>query len=101
MKTKQKSALNYDYNQELNQTLFFFNILMGDVNNPVGTAGVGINPAAMVEEFKQRKITPNSRLWMVDAQGRILIAQTEEEIGKSLDAIVPQDVAGKPDWFKR
>jgi len=95
MKTKQKSALNYDYNQELNQTLFFFNILMGDVNNPVGTAGVGINPAAMVEEFKQRKITPNSRLWMVDAQGKILIAQTEEEIGKSLDAIVPQDVAGK------
>jgi methyl-accepting chemotaxis protein len=95
MKTKQKSALNYDYNQELNQTLFFFNILMGDVNNPVGTAGVGINPAAMVEEFKQRKITPNSRLWMVDAQGKVLIAQTEEEIGKSLGAIIPQDIAGK------
>ena len=95
MKTKQKSALNYDYNQELNQTLFFFNILMGDVNNPVGTAGVGINPAAMVEEFKQRKITPNSRLWMVDAQGKVLIAQTEEEIGKSLGVIIPQNIAGK------
>ena len=95
MKSKRKSTLNYDYNAEMKQTLFFFNIIMGDINNPEGTAGVGINPAALVDEFKQRKITPGSRLWMIDGQGKILISQTQEEMGKELSASIPQEIVDK------
>ena len=95
MKSKRKSTLNYDYNAEMKQTLFFFNIIMGDINNPEGTAGVGINPAALVDEFKQRKITPGSRLWMIDGQGKILISQTQEEMGKELSSSIARDIVDK------
>lgn len=36
MKSGKKAVLNYDYNGELDQTLFFFNVLMGTPSNPLG-----------------------------------------------------------------
>lgn len=95
MKSQRKTTLNYDYNNQRNQTLFFFDILMGDVNKPVGVAGVGINPEALVTDFKERRITPNSRLWMVDGKGKILIAQNKEEIDKELSIIIPKELVDK------
>lgn len=95
MKSQRKTTLNYDYNNQRNQTLFFFDILMGDVNKPVGIAGVGLNPEALVTDFKERRITPNSRLWMVDGKGKILIAQNKEEIDKDLSIIIPKELVDK------
>lgn len=95
MKSQRKTTLNYDYNNQRNQTLFFFDILMGDVNKPVGIAGVGMNPEALVTDFKERRITPNSRLWMVDGKGKILIAQNKEEIDKELSTIIPGEIVDK------
>lgn len=90
MKAGNKAVLNYDYNAELDQTLFFFNVLMGTPSNPLGTAGVGLNPELLVEEFRKRSITPNSELWIVDGSGNILIAQEKEFINKNLRDFVPQ-----------
>lgn len=95
IKAGKKVVLNFDYNQELNQTLFFFNVLMGTPSNPLGTAGVGMNPESMVKEFKSRKLTENSRLWLIDGQGKIQIAASTDEIGKSISNYIPQDISQK------
>ena len=89
MRMRKEIVLNFDYNQELDQTLFFFNALMGTVSNPIGTAGIGLNPDTFVKEFMERKITPSSKLWLLDENGVIQISQDKEEINKSIKTIVP------------
>lgn len=95
MQTKQKMSLNFDYNKELNQTLLFVNIIMGDLDNPTGTAGVGINPEVIVEEFQKRQLTPNSRLWLIDQTGKINMAQNTEEMEKYLTDFLPEQLVGE------
>ncbi|MBI9063719.1 MAG: methyl-accepting chemotaxis protein [Marinilabiliaceae bacterium] len=92
MQSKQKVSLNFDYNKELNQTLLFVNIMMGDVDHPSGSAGVGLNPQVLVEEFQNRQLTSNSRLWLIDNKGKIDMAQNIEEIDKPLSDYLPQSM---------
>lgn len=92
MKEGKKIVLNFDYNSELNQTLFFFNALMGSTSNPLGTAGVGINPDNLIKELTKRKITENSKLWIIDNSGVIQISSTKEEINKNISAILPSEL---------
>jgi hypothetical protein len=44
LRSGKKIDINYDYNSELDETFFFYNVLMGDTSNPVGVAGIAINP---------------------------------------------------------
>lgn len=92
IKEGKKIALNFDYNSELNQTLFFFNALMGTPNQPLGTAGVGMNPDNLIKELTKRKITDNSKLWIIDNTGAIQISASKEEINKNISAILPADL---------
>ncbi|PWE01022.1 methyl-accepting chemotaxis protein [Marinilabilia rubra] len=87
-----KKSLNYDYNAELDQTFFFYNILMGNPSNPSGVAGLSLNPTVVVEAFNSRKITPNSKMWMVDEVGKILISGDESQINMNIDAILEKGV---------
>jgi len=89
MKSGEKISLNFDYNQELDQTLLFVNVLMGSTTSPVGTAGVGLNPEELVKEFQSRKLTKNSELWLIDANGTIQMAQNTEQINQPLKSYVP------------
>lgn len=89
MKEGKKIALNFDYNSELNQTLFFFNALMGTSSQPLGTAGVGMNPDNLIKELTKKKITDNSKLWIIDNSGAIQISATKEEINKNISTILP------------
>ncbi len=95
IKSRKKAVLNYDYNSELDQTLFFFNILMGTSAEPLGTAGVGLNPEKLIDEFRKRNITPSSALWIVDNVGNILIAQDKKYITTNLSVYMPQDVVAQ------
>ncbi|MCU4162825.1 methyl-accepting chemotaxis protein [Carboxylicivirga caseinilyticus] len=89
---KEKVALNFDYNQELDQTLLFINVLMGDGSNPVGTTGVGLNPEILVKEFQNRKLTANSDLWMIDSNGKVVMAQHTEEVNSSINEFLPESI---------
>lgn len=93
MKKQKKIALNFDYNEELKQTLFFFNALMGTASNPLGTAGVGINPDNFVKEFNARKLTENSRLWLIDKEGKVQISAVTDEIGKDISSLLTNDIS--------
>jgi methyl-accepting chemotaxis protein len=86
-------ALNFDYNESLNQTLFFFNVLMGSTANPQGVAGVGMNPDNMIKEFMSKKITENSHLWIINSEGEVQISADKGEIGKQLSNLIPREIA--------
>lgn len=95
IKEGKKIALNFDYNSELNQTLFFFNALMGTFSQPLGTAGVGMNPDNLIKELTKRKITDNSKLWIIDNSGVVQISATKEEINKNISTILPADLVNQ------
>jgi methyl-accepting chemotaxis protein len=88
-------ALNFDYNESLNQTLFFFNVLMGSTANPQGVAGVGMNPDNMIKEFMSKKITENSHLWIINSEGEVQISADKGEIGKQLSNLIPREIANQ------
>ncbi|WP_291859685.1 methyl-accepting chemotaxis protein [Marinilabilia sp.] len=90
IKSGQKSALSYDYNAELDQTLFFYNVLMGNPESPIGVAGVSVNPSEIISAFNERQITDNSRMWMVDNTGKILISGSEDEINMNINTILEE-----------
>lgn len=95
LKSGKKSELNYDYNPSLNQTLFFFNIVMGDTSNPLGIAGVGVDPGNLISQFANRKITPNSKIWMVDENGKVIIAEDVSLINGNLVEIMDAGLVGQ------
>ncbi|MGM0375380.1 MAG: methyl-accepting chemotaxis protein [Bacteroidota bacterium] len=92
MESGEKKALNYDYNSELDQTLFFYNVLIGDPADPLGVAGVSINPTEIVQVFNERKITAGSEMWVVDENGKILISGEEEEINMQLSKLTEKQI---------
>lgn len=90
-----ETVLNFDYNEERNQTLLFVNVLMGELENPRGIAGVGLNPDVLVDEFRKRKLTENSQLWLIDAEGKIVMAQDTSQINAQLSEFLPEQIIGQ------
>ncbi|MCT4646936.1 MAG: methyl-accepting chemotaxis protein [Carboxylicivirga sp.] len=98
IKSGQRISTTFDYNKELDQTGFFINVIMGDVNNPLGVAGVGINPTDLVHELNTKKFSENSLMCVVDGNGNIKLAQDIDDISKNLSDIFDsnvQDVVNK------
>jgi signal transduction histidine kinase len=79
-----KCDLNFDFNKELGKSILFVNVLMGDPNDPVGVAGVGIDPMLLINEFQNYKLTTNSRVWLIDAKGMVKMSENLTEIHHSL-----------------
>jgi len=92
LSSKRKSTLNFDYNNELNETILFVNVLMGDASNPIGVAGVGIDPSVLIEQFKNDKNTKNSFLWLIDKSGKIIMSEHIEEINQPLNEILDKNI---------
>lgn len=83
-----KIILDMNYNPELDQTLFFTDILMGDPNNPLGMAGVGVNPKKIINNFTE-SAGINNRLWLFNKQGVIQISDNKNDINKNLKNLLP------------
>ncbi|WP_430814152.1 methyl-accepting chemotaxis protein [Carboxylicivirga sp. RSCT41] len=88
LKSKQRVQSNLDYNRELDQTALFINVIMGDIEQPLGVAGVGINIDQLVNDLTQRKFSENSMLWVIDNHGTVKLSQNDEDINKTLNDIV-------------
>lgn len=82
--------INFDYNKELDKTFLFVNAQMENNGSFLGSAGVGINPDKLVEELRTKKITPNSKLWLINEKGNIKISQFTEEINSDLQEFIPK-----------
>lgn len=92
MKAKQKIVVIHGYSTEMKKSLLFVDVLMGNINNPVGIAGVSMNATKILAKLKEKKISPNSRLWLIDPKGKIIFSAVEEEIKTSLGNVLPKKV---------
>ncbi len=92
IKSKTKTSLNFDYNRELNRSILFINVLMGDINDPIGVAGVGITPSILAEEFNIHKTSENSKIWLVDSLGKIIMSENVNEVNYPISRHLPRDI---------
>lgn len=92
LENKKKRYLNFDYNRELNRAVLFVNVLMGDVEQAVGVAGVGIDPSVLISDFERHKLTANSRVWLVDAQGVVNMSEDIIDVNQPLHNLLPDEI---------
>lgn len=83
-------TLDFDYNRELDKTLAFINVKIEHNGNFLGVAALGIEPDIVLKDFDNRKITPNSQLWLVDNYGVVQMAQNKKDIKRKLSDIIPK-----------
>lgn len=73
-----------DYNKERKDTFVFINVLIGDINKPLGVTGVGLSLKDISEEFKSYKFGQHSNLWLIDGKGNIYLSDNIDQIGKNV-----------------
>jgi len=92
LESKIKTTIDFDYNKEIDLFLVFVDVIMGDVNKPLGIAGVGLDPSVLINEFRDNKISDGSTLWLIDEKGRVEMAENVEAIDQHLDILLPLDL---------
>ncbi|TLX78388.1 sensor histidine kinase [Labilibacter sediminis] len=92
---KVKTSINYDHNRELQSTVLFINVLMGNPDNALGVAGVGIDPSVLISQFHAHKPSKNSRIWLIDNKGIVIMSTKVSEINNPLSRHVPINVVNK------
>ncbi|NMC32665.1 MAG: SpoIIE family protein phosphatase [Veillonellaceae bacterium] len=95
MKSGKPLQLNLDYNSARQDTFVFLNALMGDPAQPVGVAGVGLSLRDISRDFQKFKFGEDSRLWMIDAAGKIYLSDNLSDNGKYLGELIPLTVASR------
>jgi len=90
--SKQHISLSIDYNQERHNTFVFANVLMGDINKPLGVTGVGLSLHEIAEEFQRYKFGKQSSLWLIDKQGEIQLSEDLGDNGKNIGSFIPKQV---------
>jgi len=103
LKSGKRISTTFDYNRELDESAFFINVLMGEVEHPIGVAGVGLNPTKLVQDLNTKKFSENSHMWLIDQTGSVKLAQKTEDINNTLadifnpevsDAVIKSDNTG-------
>ncbi|MDF2925752.1 MAG: Stage sporulation family protein [Paenibacillaceae bacterium] len=79
-----KVAVNIDYNSVRKDTSAFINALVGDRERPLGVAGVGMSLKELSAEFQTYKYGKGSHVWLVNAEGKVLLSDVLEHNGMLL-----------------
>lgn len=95
LKSGKPLQLNLDYNSARQDTFVFLNALMGDPAQPVGVAGVGLSLRDISRDFQKFKFGEDSRLWLIDAAGKIYLSDNLRDNGKYLGELIPLTVASR------
>lgn len=82
--------INYDPNKK--EIFVYLNALIGDIQQPVGVAGVVLSLKDITKEFSSYKFTENSNLWLVDKQGQIHLADNLKYNGQMASDFLPSEV---------
>lgn len=93
LKSRKAIGLNIDYNSGRNDTFVFVNALVGDLNNPIAVAGVGLSLDEISREFQSYKFGQKSNLWLVDKQGKVHLSDNLNHNGRQLNEFLPAGVA--------
>jgi serine phosphatase RsbU (regulator of sigma subunit) len=92
---RNRISLSIDYNNEYKDTFVFINVIIGNIKNPVGITGVGMNLHQISREFKSYKFGKKSNLWLVDQKGRIHLSEDTDQAGKRLADFVSPGIASR------
>lgn len=92
LKSKKAIDFNVGYDRVTENTFLFVNTIMGNIDNPVGITGVGMDISEITKEFKDFKVGKESNLWVVDDKGIIQLSDNIEDIGKKYSEFVPKEV---------
>ncbi|WP_411681277.1 SpoIIE family protein phosphatase [Clostridium thailandense] len=84
IESKKDVNIVIDYNKERKDTFVFINVLIGDINKPLGVTGIGLSLKDISEEFKSYKFGQHSNLWLVDSKGNIYLSDNIDQIGKNV-----------------
>ncbi len=92
-KSNQDYEFHFDYNKELDQTLFFINLTIKDNNGDfLGVSSAGVQPDDLAKDFSETKLTENSQLWMIDSKGEIKIAYNKEDMGNNINKYISKEI---------
>lgn len=92
IESKKSMELNVNYDRAMDDSFLFVNILIGEVNDPIGITGVGLSLSEITKEFKEFKVGQKSNLWMVDNNGIIQLSDKKENIGSNYSEFIPDSV---------
>jgi serine phosphatase RsbU (regulator of sigma subunit) len=88
--SKKQISLNIDYDESWRDTFVFLNVLVGNVDSPVGVAGIGLSLKELANNFTNYKYGANSNLWLIDNRGKIYLSDRVADIGTMVSSIVPE-----------
>lgn len=97
---QRKSGKPYDvdfgYNENLKKTLFFVNVSIYDkANKFLGVSAIGVSPEDVLKDFSIRKISPGSRLWLINSEGRIKVSEKNAELTKDVSPFITKELVAE------
>lgn len=92
MKSRVKVSVNIDYNAVRQDTSAFINALIGKAEEPLGVAGVGMSLKELSAEFQTYKYGQGSHVWLVNADGKVLLSDELANNGMWLKELVSPEV---------
>lgn len=92
---KQRMAFNVEYDRAMKDTFLFVNVLVGQINKPIGVAGVGMSLSDISREFSEMHAGISSELWLVDEDNVIQISQKLSHRGFPLNVLLPKDIIAR------
>ena len=95
LKSRKAVDLNIDYNSARKDTFVFLNALVGEVENPVAVAGVGLSLQEIAQEFQRYKVGDKSNLWLADSNGKIHLSDDFSHNGRYLNDYIPTQVVAQ------
>ncbi|MEM7184294.1 MAG: methyl-accepting chemotaxis protein [Spirochaetota bacterium] len=91
-KIKKQINLYIDRSSKEPRSLVYINVLMGDVQDPQGVAGVSINFNEFVKEFVNTELRYDARVWLVNRKGRIRISASTKDYNRHLSFFMTTEV---------
>lgn len=91
MKMIKRYTINIESNTELNNTYVWINTLVGDINNPIAVAGIGMDLGSVINELisEESKTEVKSDIWLVNEKNTICLSKNSEYISKKLSNYLP------------
>ncbi|MBP9162584.1 MAG: methyl-accepting chemotaxis protein [Leptospiraceae bacterium] len=91
IKIEKKTQININSDSK-NDTYVFINVLMGDIKNPVGVAGVSIRFNQVAKEFTATDPNYDARIWLIDHAGKVKIAADIEGINQPIGKYTSSEI---------
>jgi len=91
---KETLSFNIDSNEKLKSTFVFINTLIGSIEKPLGSAGIGIDLKELANELVSVD-SFNGKTWLLDKKGFIKISHNNSEVNKNGKTIFGNEITKK------